>query len=52
MSDPDPAKAGRVSEAMLKMVKFNIAELEAAARGLTLDASSRSYPCPGRGAGL
>ena len=31
MSDPDPAKAKRVAEAMLKMVKFDIAELEAAA---------------------
>ena len=33
MSDPDPAKAKRVTEAMLKMVKFDIAGLEAAARG-------------------
>jgi predicted 3-demethylubiquinone-9 3-methyltransferase (glyoxalase superfamily) len=33
MNDPDPAKAKRVTEAMLKMVKFDIAELEAAARG-------------------
>ncbi|NOJ45602.1 VOC family protein [Bradyrhizobium archetypum] len=33
MNDPDPAKAKRVSEAMLKMVKFNIAELEAVASG-------------------
>jgi predicted 3-demethylubiquinone-9 3-methyltransferase (glyoxalase superfamily) len=33
MNDPDPAKAKRVAEAMLKMVKFDIAELEAAARG-------------------
>ena len=33
MSDPDPAKARRVSEAMLKMVKFDIAELEAVAKG-------------------
>jgi predicted 3-demethylubiquinone-9 3-methyltransferase (glyoxalase superfamily) len=33
MSDPDPAKAKRVAEAMLKMVKFDIAGLEAAARG-------------------
>jgi predicted 3-demethylubiquinone-9 3-methyltransferase (glyoxalase superfamily) len=33
MNDPDPATAKRVSEAMLKMVKFDIAELEAAAQG-------------------
>ncbi|NOJ43480.1 VOC family protein [Bradyrhizobium australiense] len=33
MNDPDPAKAKRVAEAMLKMVKFDIAELEAVARG-------------------
>jgi predicted 3-demethylubiquinone-9 3-methyltransferase (glyoxalase superfamily) len=33
MSDPDPAKARRVSEAMMKMVKFDIAELEAVAKG-------------------
>ena len=33
MSDPDNAKAKRVAEAMLKMVKFDIAELEAVARG-------------------
>jgi len=33
MSDPDREKARRVSEAMLKMVKFDIAELEAAAKG-------------------
>lgn len=33
MSDPDPGKAKRVAEAMLKMVKFDIAGLEAAARG-------------------
>lgn len=33
MSDPDRAKAKRVTEAMLKMVKFDIAALEAAARG-------------------
>lgn len=34
MSDPDPAKAKRVTEAMLKMVKFDIADLEAAAKGV------------------
>jgi predicted 3-demethylubiquinone-9 3-methyltransferase (glyoxalase superfamily) len=33
MSDPDREKARRVTEAMLKMVKLDIAGLEAAARG-------------------
>jgi hypothetical protein len=33
MRDPDPAKAKRVTEAMLKMVKFDIASMEAAAKG-------------------
>lgn len=33
MADPDRAKARRVSAAMLKMVKFDIAKLEAAAGG-------------------
>jgi len=33
MQDPDKAKVKRVAEAMLKMVKFDIAALEAAARG-------------------
>jgi predicted 3-demethylubiquinone-9 3-methyltransferase (glyoxalase superfamily) len=33
MSDPDPAVVQRVTEAMLKMVKLETAELEAAARG-------------------
>lgn len=33
MSDPDPDKAKRVAEAMLTMVKFDIARLEAAAPG-------------------
>lgn len=33
MSSPDPAQAKRVAEAMLKMVKLDIAGLEAAARG-------------------
>jgi predicted 3-demethylubiquinone-9 3-methyltransferase (glyoxalase superfamily) len=32
-SDPDPVKSKRVVDAMLKMTKFNIAELEAAYRG-------------------
>jgi predicted 3-demethylubiquinone-9 3-methyltransferase (glyoxalase superfamily) len=31
--NPDRAKARRVTEAMLKMVKLDIAELEAAAKG-------------------
>ena len=33
MSDPDPERANRVMRAMLKMVKLDIAELEAAAEG-------------------
>ncbi len=33
MSDPDRNKAKRIAEAMLKMVKFDIASLEAAAKG-------------------
>jgi predicted 3-demethylubiquinone-9 3-methyltransferase (glyoxalase superfamily) len=33
MKDPDRAKVKRVTEAMLKMVKFDIAKLETAARG-------------------
>jgi len=33
MKDEDPAKVKRVSEAMLKMVKIDIAGLEAAAKG-------------------
>ena len=33
MGGGDQAKAKRVAEAMLKMVKFDIAGLEAAARG-------------------
>jgi predicted 3-demethylubiquinone-9 3-methyltransferase (glyoxalase superfamily) len=33
MMDPDPAVARRVTEAMLKMEKFDIATLEAAAKG-------------------
>jgi predicted 3-demethylubiquinone-9 3-methyltransferase (glyoxalase superfamily) len=33
MSDPDPERARRVSEAMLAMVKFDVATLEAAFRG-------------------
>ena len=33
MSDPDPARANRTMQAMLQMVKLDIAELEAAADG-------------------
>lgn len=33
MSDPDPTKAGRVMQAMMKMTKINIAELEQAYAG-------------------
>jgi predicted 3-demethylubiquinone-9 3-methyltransferase (glyoxalase superfamily) len=33
LADPDPAKAKRVTEAMLKMVKLDLAELERAYRG-------------------
>lgn len=33
MADPDPARSKRVSDAMLKMVKFDIAALERAYRG-------------------
>ena len=33
MSDPDPAVAKRVTDAMLKMVKLDVAGVEAAARG-------------------
>jgi predicted 3-demethylubiquinone-9 3-methyltransferase (glyoxalase superfamily) len=36
MNDRDPDKAKRVAEAMLKMVKFDIAALEAAARDQVL----------------
>jgi len=35
MQDPDPARAKRTAEAMLKMVKLDIAALEAAAAGST-----------------
>ena len=33
LDDPDPAKVRRVTEAMLSMVKLDIAPLEAAAAG-------------------
>ena len=33
MSDPDPAKAKRTADAMMKMVKFDIVALEAAYQG-------------------
>jgi predicted 3-demethylubiquinone-9 3-methyltransferase (glyoxalase superfamily) len=33
MSDPDAMKVRRVTEAMLQMVKLDVAALEAAARG-------------------
>lgn len=33
LSDPDPAKAKRVMEAMMTMIKLDVAALEAAARG-------------------
>jgi predicted 3-demethylubiquinone-9 3-methyltransferase (glyoxalase superfamily) len=32
MADPDPARSKRVSDAMMKMVKLDVAELERAAR--------------------
>ncbi|MFM0171712.1 VOC family protein [Paraburkholderia sediminicola] len=35
MADPDPAKATRVADAMLKMVKFDIAALKSAYAGTT-----------------
>jgi predicted 3-demethylubiquinone-9 3-methyltransferase (glyoxalase superfamily) len=35
MADPDPAKATRAADAMLKMVKFDIATLKAAYAGAT-----------------
>jgi predicted 3-demethylubiquinone-9 3-methyltransferase (glyoxalase superfamily) len=33
MADPDPVKAGRVADAMMKMVKFDIAALKSAYSG-------------------
>jgi hypothetical protein len=33
MSDPDPERSGRVMQAMMQMIKLDIAQLEAAAAG-------------------
>jgi predicted 3-demethylubiquinone-9 3-methyltransferase (glyoxalase superfamily) len=33
MADPDPARSRRATDAMMKMVKFDIATLEKAYRG-------------------
>jgi hypothetical protein len=33
MKDPDSAKVRRVTEAMMKMIKIDVLELERAARG-------------------
>ena len=33
MADPDPARSKRATDAMLKMIKFDVAELERAYRG-------------------
>ena len=41
MNDPDPAKASRVMKAMLQMSKIDIAEIERAAEGGTVEATSR-----------
>jgi predicted 3-demethylubiquinone-9 3-methyltransferase (glyoxalase superfamily) len=41
MTDPEPGKAKRVAAAMLKMVKFDIAGLEAAARGEAVGSQPR-----------
>jgi predicted 3-demethylubiquinone-9 3-methyltransferase (glyoxalase superfamily) len=40
LNDPDPAKASRVMKAMLQMSKIDIAELEQAAEGGTVEATS------------
>lgn len=40
MSDPDPAKAGRVMKAMLQMSKIDVAQLEQAYEGGTVEATS------------
>jgi predicted 3-demethylubiquinone-9 3-methyltransferase (glyoxalase superfamily) len=41
LSDPDPAKAGRVMKAMLQMSKIDIAKLEQASEGETAGATPR-----------
>jgi predicted 3-demethylubiquinone-9 3-methyltransferase (glyoxalase superfamily) len=41
LNDPDQAKATRVMKAMLQMGKIDIAELEQAAEGGTVEATSR-----------
>jgi predicted 3-demethylubiquinone-9 3-methyltransferase (glyoxalase superfamily) len=41
LSDPEPAKAGRVMNAMLQMSKIDIAKLEQAYEGETADATPR-----------
>ena len=41
LGDKDPAKAGRVMNAMLQMNKIDIAQLEQAYEGGTVEAPSR-----------
>jgi predicted 3-demethylubiquinone-9 3-methyltransferase (glyoxalase superfamily) len=41
LSDPDPERAGRAMNAMLQMSKIDIAKLEQAAEGGTVEATSR-----------
>jgi predicted 3-demethylubiquinone-9 3-methyltransferase (glyoxalase superfamily) len=41
LSDPDPARAGRAMNAMLQMNKLDIAQLEQAANGGAVEATSR-----------
>jgi len=41
LNDPDEAKAGRVMKAMLRMSKIDIAQLEQAAEGGEVEATSR-----------
>ena len=41
LGDEDPAKAGRVMQAMLKMSKIDVAQLEQAYEGGTVEAPSR-----------
>ena len=40
MSDPDPQKARRVTEAMMQMIKIDIAKLKQAYAGLALSRPS------------